>query len=462
MNQHHLGKDAVTVYESLEDAGLVAAAVNITCYRGRTRHLPTLPWVTKPAYGPKRFFFYSLFESDPTGAPLAVRNRAGGSIDAYAAAVGRWLVTRDGFDFLAYYLSDFDFASHAHGPEGAEEVALERTDAAIQALLDAAGGVDEFLERYAVILLSDHGQTDVEQVAQLETPLAAFAGEIVVTASNRAGQVYLRPGARAGAAQLAQRLDGEASVEMTLRREGANAVARRDGEELRFRPSADGWETSGDTADPRPSGRPAPLLVGARQPERRRAARLRGRGMGAGGPRRPPPRGRRQPRLARRGRLDRAGAHDRRRCRSPRGSPTSRPRCSRTSASSRRRTHGRSSMPADLAARRRRMVDEQIYAPRHRRRARARGDGARSARALRAGGAARPRLRRRRAADRRRADDLAAVHGRAHLRRARPARRRACARRRHGLGLPGRRARRAGGRGALDRADSGAGGAGAR
>jgi Type I phosphodiesterase / nucleotide pyrophosphatase. len=96
--------------------------------------------VTKPAFGPKRFFFYSLFESDVTGAPLAVRNRAAGSIDTYAASVGRWLVTRDGFDFLAYYLTDFDYASHAHGPLGADDVALERTDAAIQALLDAAGG----------------------------------------------------------------------------------------------------------------------------------------------------------------------------------------------------------------------------------------------------------------------------------------------------------------------------------
>src|SRR5439155_15066204 len=140
MNQRHLGADAVTIYEALESAGFVTAAVNITCYRGRTRHVPTLPGVTKPAYGPKRFFFYSLFESDPTGAPLAVRDRAGGSVDAYAAAVGRWLVTRDGFDFLAYYLSDFDYASHAHGPEGADDVALARTDAAIQALLDAAGG----------------------------------------------------------------------------------------------------------------------------------------------------------------------------------------------------------------------------------------------------------------------------------------------------------------------------------
>jgi hypothetical protein len=248
MNQQHLSRDAVTVYEALEDAGYVAGAVNITCYRGRTRHQPTLPWVTKPAYGPKRFFFYSLFESDSTGAPLAVRNRAGGSVDAYAAAVGRWLVTRDGFDFLAYYLSDFDFASHVHGPVGADDVALERTDAAIQALLDAAGGPDAFLERYAVILHSDHGQTPVERAAQLEVPLARFGADVIVTASNRAGQVYLSPGARCDAADLAEALDSEPSVETTLRREGGEAVARREGEELRFHPTADGWECSGDTS----------------------------------------------------------------------------------------------------------------------------------------------------------------------------------------------------------------------
>ena len=248
LNQQHLSADAVTVYEALEDAGYITGAVNITCYRGKTRHNPTLPWVTKPAYGPKRFFFYSLFESDVTGAPLAVRNRAAGSIDAYAASVGRWLVTRDGFDFLAYYLTDFDYASHAHGPLGADDVALERTDAAIRALLDAAGGPDAFLERYAVILLSDHGQTTVEDAAQLQLPLARFSDEIVVTASNRAGQVYLLPNARVEAADLARSLDGEASVDTTLRREGDEAVARRDGEELRFRPNETGWEWTGDAS----------------------------------------------------------------------------------------------------------------------------------------------------------------------------------------------------------------------
>jgi predicted AlkP superfamily pyrophosphatase or phosphodiesterase len=230
MNARHLSPDAVTIFEALEDAGLVAAAVNITCYRGRHRYPPTVPGMTRPAYGPRRFFFYGLFESDRTGAPFAVRSRRGGSVDVYAAAVGRWLVTRDGFDFLAYYLSGYDMASHAGGPEGAEaEHALEQIDGAIGALLEAAGGPDEFLDRYAVVLLSDHGQTAVERAARLEEPFAELAREVVVTASNRAGQVYLRPGARVGAAELARRLDGFEAVDVSLRREGDEVVARRDG-----------------------------------------------------------------------------------------------------------------------------------------------------------------------------------------------------------------------------------------
>ena len=174
-----------------------------------------------------------------TGAPLAVFGRSGGSIDAYAASVGRWLVTRDGFDFLAYYLPDYDFASHAHGPDGAHE-ALARADEAIGALLDAAGGPDEFLERYAVVFCSDHGQTLVERHAHLQ---ASFAGleDVVVTASNRAGMIYGRD-----ARGLAERLDGVPSVGVALFLEGGEAIARREGEELRFARAGDGWRTSGD------------------------------------------------------------------------------------------------------------------------------------------------------------------------------------------------------------------------
>jgi Type I phosphodiesterase / nucleotide pyrophosphatase len=213
----------------------------VTCYRGRTPHRPLLPGATRPAYGPKRFFFYNLFESDVTGAPIGVFGRAAGSIDAYAAAVGRWLVTRDGFDFLFYYLPDYDFASHALGPAETQE-ALARRDAAIGALIEAAGGPDEFLERYAVIVCSDHGQTRVNRVASLQE---SFAGldDVIVTASNRAGMVY-----GDDPAALARRLDSSPAAHVVLYREGDEAVARRDGEELRFRPAAAGWETSGDAS----------------------------------------------------------------------------------------------------------------------------------------------------------------------------------------------------------------------
>jgi hypothetical protein len=230
MNERHLSRDAVTIYEALEDAGLETGAVNITCYRGRHRYLPTLPGLHRAVHGPRRFFFYGLFESDRTGAPFAVRNRRAGSPDTYATAVGRWLVTRDGFDFLAYYLSGFDFASHAGGPEGEEaDRSLEQIDRAIASLFEAAGGPDEFLERYAVMLLSDHGQTAVNRVMRLEEPFEDLSREVVVAASNRAAQVYLLPGARIEAADLARRLDGHPAVDVTLRREGDELVARRDG-----------------------------------------------------------------------------------------------------------------------------------------------------------------------------------------------------------------------------------------
>jgi predicted AlkP superfamily pyrophosphatase or phosphodiesterase len=218
LNERHLSKDVETIYESLENTGLTTAAINITTYRGRHRHLASIPGL--PAVnGPKRFFFYSIYESDKTGAPIAWRNRALGSIDAYAATVGRWLVTRDGFDLLVFYLPDYDYASHAQGPDSAHD-ALARSDAAIASLMDAAGGPDEFLERYAVVVCSDHGQSHVEQIARLELDGA------LVTASNRAAMVY-----GSDPRHLAEALDREPSVGVALFLEDGKVVARRGGDE---------------------------------------------------------------------------------------------------------------------------------------------------------------------------------------------------------------------------------------
>jgi hypothetical protein len=261
MTHEHVSPRSPTVFEVLDDAELETAAINFTCYRGRTRHSLKLPlrpgrnrWY-EAVYGPRRFFFFNLFESDVTGAPLAIRSRPEGSVDAYAATIGRWLVTRDGFDFLVFYLPDYDYASHISGPDAAID-ALERADAAIGELMAAAGGREAFLERYAIVVCSDHGQTRVDRVARLQDSFAdldVFTGrrgtapdscDAVVTASNRSGMVYALGGQPPR--ELAERLDGAEGVDLALFLENGEAVARKDGKEIRFALGESGWAVSGD------------------------------------------------------------------------------------------------------------------------------------------------------------------------------------------------------------------------
>jgi hypothetical protein len=265
MSHAHLSRGATTVFEAVEDAGLVAGAINFTCYRGRTRHAIKLPELAtrsrwyEAAYGPQRFFFFNLFESDVTGAGLAVRSRLEGSIDAYAAMVGRWLVTRDAFDFLVFYLPDYDYASHLAGPEESLG-ALEHADGCLAQLHEAAGGVERFLERYAIVVCSDHGQTRVDHSARLHEAfegLRVYAGrrdgdpercDVAVAASNRAGMVFRLPGCQFEARALAERLDGHPAVDVAFFLDEGKAVARSAGAELRFSPENGGWRLEGRPA----------------------------------------------------------------------------------------------------------------------------------------------------------------------------------------------------------------------
>src|SRR5205085_7536626 len=91
---------------------------------------------------------------------------------------------------------------------------------AVSALMDAAGGPDAFLERYAVVLCSDHGQSRVESTAQLR------AHGDLVTASNRAAMIYTDEPRSA-----AERLDAEPSAGFVLFEEDGRLVVRRDGDE---------------------------------------------------------------------------------------------------------------------------------------------------------------------------------------------------------------------------------------
>ena len=263
MSHAHVSANATTVFESVEDAGLTAGSINFTCYRGRTRHPIRLPGLARQnrwyeaVYGPKQFFFFNLFESDVTGAPLAVRSRVAGSNDAYAGVIGRWLVTRGAFDFLVVYLPDYDYASHLGGPASAL-AALERADASIGQLMEAAGGFDEFLDRYAIAVCSDHGQTHVDEAVRLQDAFGDLLVypprrrerpddfDVAVTASNRCGMVYRFEPCPLDVRELAERLDGEPATDVVLFREDGYAVARRGGEEVRFAPENGGWRVAGD------------------------------------------------------------------------------------------------------------------------------------------------------------------------------------------------------------------------
>ena len=133
---------------------------------------------------------------------------------------------------------------------------LERADDAVGELMAAAGGYEAFLDRYAIVVCSDHGQTRVDRVAALQdafSDLDVFTGrrgtvpdgcDAVVTASNRSGMVYALGGQPPR--ELAERLDGVAAVDLALFLEDGQAVARKDGNEVRFAPDESGWAVTGD------------------------------------------------------------------------------------------------------------------------------------------------------------------------------------------------------------------------
>ncbi len=77
MNERHLSPDATTVYEALEDAGFVAGAINITCYRGRHRYVPTAPRLSPRRARPEPLLLLQPLRVGPDGRAVG-RARAQG------------------------------------------------------------------------------------------------------------------------------------------------------------------------------------------------------------------------------------------------------------------------------------------------------------------------------------------------------------------------------------------------
>ena len=293
MNMAHLSPQASTLYEDLADRGLRTAGTPFLIYRGRTRHelgleglLGRVASAAKfhhAVWGPEELFYGELYASRkvPCKPTLARPNRR----DDYSACVGVEMVERDLYDFMLFSLPDNDYHSHRFGPEASEE-SIAHADECFGAIVEAGGGIDEFLADNAVILMADHSQSDVETPFDVAGLLGADwqvlqpnedapeQAELAFGPSSRAGGVWmLREGSagirlhsdvretlarEAGTDLLAWLVDadGRAIVRTGVGTPTAAGVCvERDGATLRFAPGeslrdrrSQGWALEGDPA----------------------------------------------------------------------------------------------------------------------------------------------------------------------------------------------------------------------
>jgi hypothetical protein len=178
INRAHLSPDTLTVFETLDDADVRTAGTTYLMYRGRHRHEPqhdtaltrfASRLMRHPVMGPRELFYADIFASRDTGC----RSGLGmpGVRDRHSGCVGAYLVEHDLFDFLLLSLPDNDWYSHKHGPDG-QVRSIAQADLQLARVIDAAGGVDEFLKEHAVIAMADHSQALVTDTIDLQGELA--------------------------------------------------------------------------------------------------------------------------------------------------------------------------------------------------------------------------------------------------------------------------------------------------
>jgi hypothetical protein len=275
MNLAHLSRAHKTVFEHLDDAGLRTACTTYLIYRGRTRHDPSGGSVYRriaeaaqfrhPVYGAGELFYADLFDSRDTGCTSALGMP--GQRDRHTACVGAYLVEHGLFDFLLFSLPDNDTYSHKAGPDG-QVRSIAEADRALERIMHVAGGPEAFLEEHAVIVMSDHSQTAVEQSINLAEAFADMRvlapgdvapseAELAACPSARSAMVYALDEARreelvSGAVNTLAEFDG---VDLVVTGENGEAVVRSRRGELRFQPGgelSDGrgrrWSLAGDEA----------------------------------------------------------------------------------------------------------------------------------------------------------------------------------------------------------------------
>jgi hypothetical protein len=270
MNMAHLTRAHRTVFEHLDDAGLRTACTTYLMYRGRTRHEPVrgggfqqrlaeAAQFRHAVWGARELFYADLFDSRATGCTSNLGMP--GQRDRHAGCVGAYAVDRDLFDFLLLSLPDNDTHSHRHGPYG-QPASIAEADRQIERLMHAGGGTDAFLEEHAVIVMSDHSQSQVEDRVNLTAALpdwrvllpsdpAPQYAELAVCPAQRSAMVYvLDESARdRRVPEVAADLSEVEGVDLVLWLGDEEAVVTSARGELRFAPGAQATDRRGRAWD---------------------------------------------------------------------------------------------------------------------------------------------------------------------------------------------------------------------
>jgi hypothetical protein len=273
MNLAHLSQGTPTVFERLDDAHVRTACTTYLIYRGRHRHVPASSSVLSrlgkamqfrhAVYGPTELFYADLFESRPTGCTSTLG--LPGQRDQHTGCVGAHLVENDLFDFMLFSLPDNDTYSHKRGPY-AQVTSIAEADKAIERLFHVAGGADAFLEEHAVIVMSDHSQTAVEDRINLAEIVSDWrvltpsgdpaSADVAACPSARSAQVYILDPERRDEElpKLADTVAAAEGIDFIAWRRGGEGVVRpgsayagADIGELRFSPGGDLRDLRGGT-----------------------------------------------------------------------------------------------------------------------------------------------------------------------------------------------------------------------
>jgi hypothetical protein len=165
---------------------------------------------------------------------------------------------------MLFSLPDNDTYSHKHGPY-AQVQSIAAADRALERIMHVAGGPDAFLDEHAVIVMSDHSQTSVEDRVNLAQALPdwrvlapsgrAEDAELAVSPAARSAMVYVldRERREKSTAKLVRDLPAVPGLDLVVRLEGSEAVVWSERGELRFAPGGEledargrRWSLEGD------------------------------------------------------------------------------------------------------------------------------------------------------------------------------------------------------------------------